>query len=77
MLSQFLFEFGTLFAIINPYGLSFVFLNRTMNLSETETRGAARFQTAGAVHAALIASPAPGRSPSTLLFQHCCDRSGT
>jgi len=36
VLSQFLFEFGTLFAIINPYGLSFVFLNRTMNLSETE-----------------------------------------
>lgn len=36
MLGQFLFEFGTLFAIINPYGLSFVFLNRTMSLSEGE-----------------------------------------
>lgn len=36
MLSQFLFEFGTLFAIINPYGLSFVFLNRTMTLSDRE-----------------------------------------
>ena len=29
LLREFLFGFGTLFAIINPYGLSFVFLDRT------------------------------------------------
>src|SRR4051794_107396 len=38
MLEQFLFGFGTLFAIINPYGHSFVFLNRTLSLSEAERR---------------------------------------
>jgi multiple antibiotic resistance protein len=42
MLEQFLFGFGTLFAIINPYGLSFVFLNRTLALSEAERRIVAR-----------------------------------
>ena len=35
-MSKFFFEFGTLFAIINPYGLAFVFLNRTMSLSDRE-----------------------------------------
>ena len=42
MLRNFLFEFGTLFAIINPYGLSFIFLNRTMSLSDDERRIMAR-----------------------------------
>lgn len=34
--SEFLFGFGALFAIINPYGLAFVFLDKTMSLSESE-----------------------------------------
>lgn len=33
---DFLFGFGALFAIINPYGLAFVFLERTIGLSEHE-----------------------------------------
>jgi multiple antibiotic resistance protein len=36
LISEFLFAFGALFAIINPYGLSFIFLDKTMNLSESE-----------------------------------------
>jgi multiple antibiotic resistance protein len=36
LISEFLFGFGALFAIINPYGLAFVFLDKTMNLSESE-----------------------------------------
>jgi multiple antibiotic resistance protein len=35
-ISEFLFGFGALFAIINPYGLAFVFLDRTINLSDSE-----------------------------------------
>ena len=35
-IGDFLFGFGALFAIINPYGLAFVFLNRTMGLSERD-----------------------------------------
>ena len=35
-LSDFLFGFGALFAIINPYGLAFVFHDRTVGLSERE-----------------------------------------
>jgi multiple antibiotic resistance protein len=42
VLKNLLFEFGTLFAIINPYGLAFVFLNRTMNLSEKQRTSVAR-----------------------------------
>lgn len=38
LLREFLFGFGTLFAIINPYGLSFVFLDRTNGLSDIERR---------------------------------------
>ncbi len=34
--ADFLFGFGALFAIINPYGLAFVFLERTVGLSERE-----------------------------------------
>jgi multiple antibiotic resistance protein len=36
MIGDFLFAFGALFAIINPYGLAFVFLDKTMSLSESE-----------------------------------------
>lgn len=42
ILSDFLFGFGTLFAIINPFGLAFVFLNQTLGLSESERRVVAR-----------------------------------
>ena len=35
-LSDFLFGFGALFAIINPYGLAFIFHDRTVGLSERE-----------------------------------------
>src|SRR6476660_3557174 len=35
-IGDFLFGFGALFAIINPYGLAFVFLERTVGLSEPE-----------------------------------------
>ena len=42
LLQQFLFGFGTLFAIINPYGLSFIFLNRTLGLSDSERKIVAR-----------------------------------
>lgn len=36
VLGDVLFGFGTLFAIINPYGLAFVFLDRTAGLDRTE-----------------------------------------
>jgi multiple antibiotic resistance protein len=36
LLSDFLFGFGALFAIINPYGLAFVFLERTVSLTDRE-----------------------------------------
>ncbi|MGL4441748.1 MAG: MarC family protein [Bosea sp. (in: a-proteobacteria)] len=42
MTSKFLQEFFTLFAIINPLGLAFVFLNRTMSLSDAERAVVAR-----------------------------------
>ena len=42
LVQQFLFGFGTLFAIINPYGLSFIFLDRTMAITDTERRVLAR-----------------------------------
>jgi multiple antibiotic resistance protein len=35
-LGDFLFGFGALFAIINPYGLAFVFLDRTVSLTDGE-----------------------------------------
>ncbi len=38
LIQQFLFGFGTLFAIINPYGLSFIFLDRTLALSDAERK---------------------------------------
>src|SRR3569833_4428501 len=36
LVSEFLFGFGALLAIINPYGLAFVFLDKTISLSEHE-----------------------------------------
>jgi multiple antibiotic resistance protein len=42
MLKNFLFEFGTLFAIINPFGLAFVFLDRSRGLTDVERAGIAR-----------------------------------
>lgn len=39
---DFLFGFTTLFAIINPYGLSFIFLRRTMGLSYADQKRIAR-----------------------------------
>jgi multiple antibiotic resistance protein len=42
VVEQFLFGFSTLFAIINPYGLSFIFLDRTMAISDAERRVLAR-----------------------------------
>ncbi|WP_237215348.1 MarC family protein [Falsiroseomonas oryziterrae] len=36
VLGEVLFGFGALFAIINPYGLAFVFLERTTGLNRTE-----------------------------------------
>ena len=42
IVGDFVFGFGTLFAIINPYGLAFVFLDRTMGLSDAERRRIAK-----------------------------------
>lgn len=41
-LGDFLFGFGALFAIINPYGLAFIFLDRTASLTEGERTRVAR-----------------------------------
>jgi multiple antibiotic resistance protein len=41
-LGDFLFGFGALFAIINPYGLAFIFLDRTAGLTEDERARVAR-----------------------------------
>jgi multiple antibiotic resistance protein len=38
LIAEFLFGFGALFAIINPYGLALVFFEKTMNLSERERK---------------------------------------
>ncbi|MDE2376890.1 MarC family protein [Bradyrhizobium sp.] len=35
-IGDFLFAFGALFAIINPYGLAFIFLDRTIGLTDRE-----------------------------------------
>jgi multiple antibiotic resistance protein len=42
VLGDFMFGFGTLFAIINPYGLAFVFLDRTAGLAEADRARVAR-----------------------------------
>jgi len=36
--ADFLFGFGALFAIINPYGLAFILFDRTKGLSEKGAR---------------------------------------
>ena len=41
-LGDFLFGFSALFAIINPYGLAFIFHERTVGLSERERASVAR-----------------------------------
>jgi multiple antibiotic resistance protein len=43
LISEFLFGFGALFAIINPFGLAFIFLDKTMSLSESERASIARW----------------------------------
>jgi len=48
---DFLFGFGALFAIINPYGMAFVFLDRTLSLSASER---ARIAFRVAVYAFLV-----------------------
>lgn len=53
--ADFLFGFGALFAIINPYGLAFIFLDRTRGLSEDE-RADIALRVAGYAFAVLLAS---------------------
>ncbi|KRQ03215.1 MarC family protein [Bradyrhizobium manausense] len=53
--ADFLFGFGALFAIINPYGLAFIFLDRTRGLSEDE-RADLALRVAGYAFAVLLAS---------------------
>jgi len=55
MIGDFLFAFGALFAIINPYGLAFVFLDKTMSLSEGE-RARVAFRVATFSFAVLLVS---------------------
>lgn len=59
MLETFLFELGTLFAIINPYGLAFIFLNRTMGLSDKQ-RASVAWRVAVYAFAVLIVSTFAG-----------------
>ena len=54
-LREFLFEFGTLFAIINPYGLAFIFLERTNGLSDRD-RSSVALQIAINAFVVLVAS---------------------
>lgn len=42
IISEFMFGYAALIAIINPFGLAFVFLDRTMGLSESERAMIAR-----------------------------------
>ncbi|MCG2626551.1 NAAT family transporter [Bradyrhizobium sp. WYCCWR 13023] len=53
--ADFLFGFGALFAIINPYGLAFIFLDRTRGLSEEE-RADLALRVAGYAFAVLLVS---------------------
>ncbi|MDN4982032.1 MarC family protein [Bradyrhizobium sp. WYCCWR 13022] len=54
-LADFLFGFGALFAIINPYGLAFIFLERTRGLSDDE-RADLALRVAGYAFAVLLVS---------------------
>src|SRR5579864_3482340 len=53
--ADFLFGFGALFAIINPYGLAFIFLDRTRGLSDDE-RADLALRVAGYAFAVLLVS---------------------
>jgi len=55
LISEFLFAFGALFAIINPVGLAFVFLDKTKSLSERE-RASVAFRVALYCFAVLLVS---------------------
>src|SRR6185437_16055462 len=55
LVTEFLFSFGALFAIINPYGLAFVFLDSTISLSERE-RGRLALQVATYAFGVLLVS---------------------
>ncbi len=55
LVTEFLFSFGALFAIINPYGLAFVFLDKTVSLSERE-RGRLALQVATYAFGVLLVS---------------------
>ena len=54
-IGEFLFGFGALFSIINPYGLAFIFLDRTMGLSEAE-RARIALRVAGYAFCVLLTS---------------------
>ena len=53
--ADFLFGFGALFAIINPYGLAFIFLDKTRGLSEDE-RASLALRVAGYAFVVLLVS---------------------
>jgi multiple antibiotic resistance protein len=60
---DFLFGAGALFSIINPYGLAFVFLDRTISLSDSE-RDRIALPVALYAFGVLVVSLFPGRSNS-------------
>jgi multiple antibiotic resistance protein len=55
LFADFLFGFGALFAIINPYGLAFIFLDKTRGLSEEE-RASLALRVAGYAFVVLLVS---------------------
>ena len=55
LIANFLFGFGALFAIINPYGLAFIFLDKTRGLSDDERASLAR-RVAGYAFVVLLVS---------------------
>lgn len=55
LVADFLFGFGALFAIINPYGLAFIFLDKTRGLSEDE-RASLALRVAGYAFVVLLVS---------------------
>src|SRR3954468_8662997 len=55
LVADFLFGFGALFAIINPYGLAFIFLDKSRGLSEDE-RASLALRVAGYAFIVLLVS---------------------
>jgi multiple antibiotic resistance protein len=55
LVADFLFGFGALFAIINPYGLAFIFLEETRGLTEQE-RASLALRVAGYAFVVLLVS---------------------